>query len=193
MKQDFGNLLKSAFESGYSNASLSLSQMINDQIKFNSFLAGSYKLNSEEFTTNTNDNHHGSRFLLTTEIFGDTSGKSYLILSDDEFKILTGSIPDSRDPNINLKEEFIKEMDNILSASVITKLSDQLNRKMYGDVPILVGKVNGKIEDIIYDDFSEQTEEVYINSMFFSFENHPSVNPVFIWVIDVEVESMKEM
>jgi chemotaxis protein CheY-P-specific phosphatase CheC len=187
IKQSFEEHLKGAFESGYSNAAKSLSQLTRVKINFNNFHFGFHRLESENLNENPLFSRVGANVLITTEIFGDLTGKSYLLLSDKEFEILTGGIPDSKDPKVNLKEEFIKEMDNILSASVITKLSNELKRKMYGDVPTLVGRVSGKIVDIIYDDFSEQTEEVYINSISFSFDGHPVFSPFFIWVIDNNV------
>ena len=183
-KHVFENDLKKAFESGYSNAASSLSKLTKDKIYFNNFHVGFHKLELKFLAGHASFSRNGGNLLITTEIFGDVTGKSYLFLSDEEFDILTAGIPESKDQSVNLKEEFLKEVDNILSASVITRLSNELNLKMYGDIPMLVGKVNGKIDDIIHDDFNEQTEDIYINSIFFSFENQPIISPVFIWVVD---------
>lgn len=186
-KYEFERDLKRAFESGYSNAVASLSKLTNDKIYFNNFQYGFQKLESKLFPNPSTVNRSGGSLLITTEIFGDVTGKSYLFLSEKEFELLTAGIPESRDPNVNLKEEFSKEVDNILSASVITRLSNELNLKMYGDIPILVGSVSGEIEDIILDDFREQADEIYINSTLLSFENHPAIAPLFIWVVDSSI------
>lgn len=182
-KEDIGTNLKNAFDSGYSNAATSFSILAKTNIFFTNLKSGFYKID-EDFNTPDFLNRNGSHVLLTTEIFGDITGKSYLLFSAEEFGLLTTEVPESRDPNLNLKEEFAKELDNILSASVITKLSNALNRKMYGDIPIMVGAVSARVVDIIFDDFSEQASEIYVNAGYFSIENHPSAKPLFVWVVD---------
>lgn len=179
--------LKEAFVSGYSNAATSFSTMTKDKILFHNFHHNFHRLDSDFFQNQMSFSRNGGNYLITTDIFGDINGKSYLFLSDIEFEILTASIGIS-----TMKEELVKEMDNILSASVITHLSNQLKLKMYGDVPMMIGKVKGKIEDFILDDFTELSEEVYINSIYFTFENQPKVTPFFIWVIDNRLEKIYE-
>jgi chemotaxis protein CheY-P-specific phosphatase CheC len=177
-------VLKSAFQDGFSNASHSLGLMTGEKINYNNLRHAAYQLEEPYLVNEANGNPHQSHILLTTDLFGDIAGKSYLFLSEQEFQSVTQSIPDSGLSAANLKEEFVKELDNILSAAVITKLSDRLHRKMYGDVPVLIGKVNSKVEDVIYDDFIEQTSEVYIYAAIFSFENNPQLKPLFVWVFD---------
>ncbi len=175
--------LKAAFKSGYSNAVTSLSKLTNDKIQFNNFHDNFHRLDSDFFNKQASFSRNGDNHLITTEIFGDITGKSYLFLSDTEFEMLTSGVLNS-----DLKEEYIKEMDNILSASVITHLANNLKLKMYGDIPFFVGKVKGKVEDIIFDDFNEQIDEVYINAISFSFEARPDVTPFFVWVVDSQVQ-----
>lgn len=177
-------VLKIAFEYGHMNAISSLSRMTRNKIRYDNFLMDFHVLDSAYPAQVSCFNRQGPNLLLTTEVFGDVTGKSYLFISDTEFNLLTSGVPESKGAKMDLKEEFVKELDNILSASVITCLSNELKRKMYGDVPVLVGKVHGKIEDIIYDDFGEQASEIYLNSGHFSFHDHPNLRPLFIWVID---------
>jgi chemotaxis protein CheY-P-specific phosphatase CheC len=191
-KHIFEKDLKAAFESGYSNAASSFSKLAQDKIHFNNFHFGFHTLGSKFSAEHETFGRNGGHHLITTEIFGDVTGKSYLFLSEKEFDLLTAKIPVCKDPKVNLKEEFAKEVDNILSASVITRLSNKLNLKMYGDIPVWAGMVNEKIEDIIHADFSTENEEVYINSISFSFENKPVINPVFIWVMNSSVQKVLE-
>lgn len=183
-RNDIEYVLKTSFESGYINASLSLLQLTKCNVFFNNFHMGSVKLGPDFLQHTGYEKFSGSYLLLTTEIFGDISGKSYLFLSENATEILTSSVPSHRDSPIDLKEEFIKELVNILSAAVITKLSNGLTKKMCGDVPVLIEKVNGHLNDIINDDFSEATDEVYINSIYFSFDDHNGIHPLFVWVLD---------
>lgn len=185
-KRAISDDLKSAFDLGYANASSSLRTLKKDKVSYNNFHQGFYKLDAGYRFDQDLFSRKESAILITTEIFGDLSGKSYLLISDKEFDSLTHQIQESTNPGINLKEEFVKELDNILSASVITELSNELNLKAYGDVPILIGKMGGPIEDIIYDDFGQTGEELYVTSIYFSFEREPSINPRFIWVLNLE-------
>jgi chemotaxis protein CheY-P-specific phosphatase CheC len=183
-RKDIEYVLKSSFESGYINASLSLLQLTKCNAFFNNFHMGSVKLGPDFLQHTEYEKFNGPYLLLTTEIFGDISGKSYLFLSENAMEILTSSIPSCKNSSTNLKEEFIKELDNILSAAVITKLSNALTKRMCGDVPVLIEKVNSHLNDIINDDFSEVTDEVYINSIYFTFDDHNGIHPLFVWVLD---------
>jgi chemotaxis protein CheY-P-specific phosphatase CheC len=175
-------LLKTSFESGYTNASLSLSQMIRRKGAAINFDMGSVRLGANFLEAEEYKKFNGSYLLLTTEIFGEVIGKNYLFLSKKDVEIFTSAMPSSNDNE--LTEEFIKELDNILSAAVITKLSNALNKRMYGNVPQLIGTVNCHIDDLINDDFSEEMEEVYINSIYFTFEDGTDAHPLFVWVLD---------
>jgi chemotaxis protein CheY-P-specific phosphatase CheC len=177
-------LLKAAFQEGFLNASQSLGLMTGEKIAHNNLRHALCQLEEPYVVNEALEDQHQSHLLLTTDLFGDIAGKSYLFLSEQEFQSVTQRIPGSGNAEASLKEEFIKELDNILSAAVITKLSGRFHRKMYGDVPVLVGKVNSRVEDIIYDDFIEQTSEVYIHAAVFSFETNPLLNPLFVWVFD---------
>ena len=178
------SLLSKSFESGYTNASLSLTQLTKCKAGFINFHHGSVKLGTDFLLAEEYIGFSGSHVLLTTQIFGEVAGKSYLFLPEQALDILTSTIPSSCNSSINFKEEFIKELNNILSAAVLTKLSNFLSKKMFGDVPELIGKVNCNLSDIIHDDFSEELEDIYINSIYFSLEDHAGIHPFFIWVLD---------
>jgi hypothetical protein len=181
---EFDFLLKDSFELGYTHASVSLTQMTKCPAHYNSFHHGSVRLDSEFLETGEHMNLSGSYILLTTQIFGDVTGKSYLFIPEPAMEILTSTIPSGSHSSTAFKEEFIKELNNILSAAVITKLSNKLAKKMFGDVPELIGKVKFQLGDIIQDDFSEELEEVYVNGIYFLLDNHKGVNPLFVWVLD---------
>jgi chemotaxis protein CheY-P-specific phosphatase CheC len=166
------------------NASLSLAQLTNCKAGFNVFHHGSVRLGPDFLEAEDYARFSGSHLLLTTQIFGDVLGKSYLFIPESAFEVLTSRIPATSGSSINFKEEFIKELNNILSAAVLTKLSNFLSKKMFGDVPELIGKVNCHLNDIIHDDFSEELDEVYMSSIYFSLEEHDGIHPLFIWVLD---------
>ncbi|WP_276371583.1 hypothetical protein [Chryseolinea sp. H1M3-3] len=183
-KSDIENNLVNAFESGYSNAANSLAQLTKNKIGFRKSDNGFHSLESDFFSVGNEIIARGNHRIIITEIFGDVTGKSYLFLSESDYNLFSAGIPESKDPSINLKEEFLKELDNILSASVITRLSNELHLKMYGNVPTLLEKVTARISDIIYDDFIDESEEVYIDTTFFVVDNNNHVCPFFVWVLD---------
>lgn len=185
------NKLHHAFASGFINASKAFSSMVNDTVSFSNFHQGVHALDPIHMSKSSFC-RTGTHIVITTEIFGDVSGKSYLLMSEHEFQTLTRKVPTSNDSKVNFKEEFMKELDNILSASVITHLSNELHCKMYGDIPILIGKTNDEIQELIVMDFKDQTKEIYMNSAFFSFESHPEINPFFIWVMESKMLSISE-
>jgi chemotaxis protein CheY-P-specific phosphatase CheC len=176
--------LKSAFESGYSNAVSSLSKLVRDRIEGNNYHFGFHQFNQGGLPDINRSNGIGNITLLTTEIFGEATGKSYLFLSQHDVEVLTHGIYGNTSRIDNIKEEYLKELDNILSASVITKLSNELSIKIYCDIPNLLNRNNGNINSIIEDDFNDQTDEIYINAAFFTFEKYPTATPFFVWVMD---------
>lgn len=183
----FEQTLRDAFEAGYLNAALSLSRVTGGGISFNNFEFHNDRIDAAGFRAGIQDNREGTDLLLTTEIFGDISGKSYLLLSVDELEWLTGKIPSHASQHETMTEEYIKEIDNILSASVITWLSNHLERKVYGHLPIIKGIVTRRMEDIIAEDFKNNTQDIYVNSVSFSVENQPNVHPTFVWAIDTRI------
>jgi chemotaxis protein CheY-P-specific phosphatase CheC len=175
--------ISTAFEAGFSNAARAFAQMTKKQVVVSSFHTESCQLHNSLFAHNNYKSYNeGVRILLTTELFGDVTGKSYLFLSPKDYTLLTASIPASS--SVNLKEEFLKELDNILSAAVITNLSNQLNSKIFGDIPIMVGETKSQLEDIIGDDYAELSGQIWLTTASFSFEDQPDICPLFLWVLD---------
>lgn len=176
--------LSSAFNTGYVNATASLRTLTKDKVYFNNFYFGFYRADAVLLANQSLFFRNDSSLLITTDVFGDLSGKSYLLISENEFDTLTREIRQSEDPEIDLKMEYAKELDNILSASVITALANQLQLRIYGDIPVVVGKVNGNMDEIIQEDFRAYPDEIYVTAVYFSFEDKPALTPFFIWVVN---------
>lgn len=177
-------LIKNAFDSGFAKASASFSMMTKGTVSFTNLHADFQLLKNPPVLNQGIAKAIEPSWLITTEVFGEVSGKSYLLLSEKEFETLMNLVHGLKKSSINLEIEFIKELDNILSASVVTQLSNEFKLKMYGDIPNLVGMTLSTIEEIIYDDFCELTNEIYINSIQFTLKDYPVFQPLFIWVLD---------
>jgi len=182
-------VLTEAFKSGYLNAANSLSMLVNEKVLYHSCYQATHFVDSFNMSSiyPSEAGKRESRMLITTEVFGDVFGKSYLILSQNDFAVLTRNINQSKDLKVNFRHEFLKEVDNILSAAVITKLSNKLKMKMYGDIPMWIGPVQSDVGKIINSDFLDRASEVYVNSIVFTFDKTPSVKPLFIWIMDSKV------
>jgi chemotaxis protein CheY-P-specific phosphatase CheC len=175
--------LKTAFESGYKNAAASLAVMIKDNVHFNFLYHAHHPVGTGIPADGSLTNPSDSPLLVTTEIFGDVIGKSYLLLTQEEIDTLTQRSFSGKSQPDEIKTAFIKELDNILSAAVISKLSNFLGVKMYGDVPNWVGGVEQRVTDLIRRDFSGDEEELCISSACFTIDSYPSLRSSFIWVI----------
>jgi len=186
-RRHYENYLKEVFMEGYKNAAIALAQITHDKIYYNNFHHSFHQIENNSITKMTEINRAGSNILITTEVMGDVPGKNYLLLNQHEFDSLTKGIRSDKNHPMDIKKEFMKELDNILSASVITKLSDNLGMKMYGDVPVWSGPFKGNIMNLIREDFGKGTDEVYISSLFFSFDHSPKIQPFFIWVMHSKI------
>ncbi|HEY9048800.1 MAG TPA: hypothetical protein VIN08_23010, partial [Ohtaekwangia sp.] len=133
-----------------------------------------------------------SSVLITTEIIGDVFGKSYLLMTDQEFDAISGGTFGNGSAVNDIREEFIKELDNILSASVITKLANDLRLKIYGNVPIMIRPFSCDMKSVIADDFAEDASGVYITAIRFSLAANPDLKPCFVWVMHQDLFSMIE-
>lgn len=177
-------LLNQAFEHGYSNATSSFSRLLKQKVGYSNLYGSTLRMNGKASLQIGDLNREGPHALLTTEIFGDVTGKSYLLLTPTEVDFIASRVSVPQDMWTELKVEFIKEVDNILSAAVITRLSDRLNLCLYGDIPILTEHREGTIEDVIFKDFAGLSEEIHVSASCFSFESQADIRPVFIWVVD---------
>lgn len=175
---------KAVFENGYNNAVVSFAQFVQTKTYYNNFHTGLHVLEGNDILGMDPIEKGNSALLITTEVFGEVFGKSYLLLNADEFGWVAGAVPDHPGSDIDLREEFLKELDNIISASVVTKLSNEFNLKIYGDIPILIRPFGGDLRNVIYDDFHTTSDCVYVNCMHFSLDKYPGAKPFFIWVMD---------
>lgn len=79
--------------------------------------------------------------VIKTELHGDLDGASFLIFSEVEIdKIIKSCLPENfwgtdTDDAKKMRSEFINEIDNIMSSSVITEMANDLDIFLYGGVP----------------------------------------------------------
>lgn len=159
---------------GYIRAASSFSTLVKQNIVINNELVFSYKewgIMKEAIEVDSNST------IILTEIIGDISGQSYLIFTEEEKSGICQRCLQAFGINGNSHlhdEVIIKEVDNILSAAVITEFSNFLNIKIFGDVPKLVTK------DEFYHGIKE--DEIFLlSNAQLMFEDQEEFNPKFLW------------
>ena len=120
-------------KAGMNNACRSFSSLAKQNIEFEMGDLSIFKSDN-----NTEDHiaisKNGSLVLLTTEVIGELHGMSYLIFDASEVDEINNSclpagLPE--DQKAKIQEAVLKELDNILSAAVITELSNKLNVRIF--------------------------------------------------------------
>jgi hypothetical protein len=172
-----------SFDHGYNNAVKSFNTFTNTQGHFQKFHDSLQSIGENSLEWIRPYEKKIPATLLSTDVFGEWVGKSYLIIDQLEFEWLTRNI---KVKELKMQEligmEFLKELDNIISAAVISKVSDSFNTKIYGDIPIIERPFNGDLFTLIKSDFGS-SEKVYLNAGCFRFEGQPNIFPLFVWAM----------
>lgn len=119
--------------------------------------------------------------IVLTDIMGQAQGRSYLILSDQENKIIqTAGLP--TDSSEEMREAFVKELDNMLSAAMISEFSTALRTLIFGGVPHLHTFPQGDAEAFLEEQFSDYPAGYHlVSSVRFMVGDDTGVQPQFLW------------
>lgn len=175
-------LAQQIIEAGYISAARSFSDVAQQQVSIKTAGVEIFASNCEKFSVETS----GMVSLLTTEIIGDIQGKSYLLLTEAESKAIFDtclSSGGSADERQVMEEAIIKELDNIISAAVITEFSNVLQISIYGGVPQLAIGTAEEVQLLVLDDFTDQNhDDIYLfANTRFVFEKNTTLQPRFFW------------
>ena len=132
---------------------------------------------------------------MITKVIGELKGVCCLIFSEEEADQLRNTalppeVLNSPEMMAEMSDGIMLEVDNIISASVITQFSNMLKVKIYGGVPEL-RKVNStELESYLQEEINNEMYLVSFKTKFKS--SHVSFAPEFIWLFDnTFVESIK--
>lgn len=173
----------SIMNKGFERAANSFSKMINRSITFHI---------SNEFPEIKETVFHllegNERVLvLTTKIKGDLVGASYLLLDEKDCNEIFKSVSLNERANIKLQEGLLLEIDNILSASVISQIADDLKLKIYGDVPQLDFVVAREVEQFIEGGITNEDSTFIVCNTTFKIDNQDHIHPQFVWKLSNKV------
>ena len=162
---------------GLARASAAFSQIINKKVEI--------FLNPPAIQENNNsDSKVEGEFIyvITTQLIGSIAGKSFLLLPQIMFTEIANTIGSKHSQEV--KDGFIMEIDNIISATVISSLSNEFEKQVYGDVPKLF-KVDVRDLDVFIHHHSSDYSALHFNAKISidQFENGGK----FIWILDSKI------
>ncbi|MFY0687138.1 MAG: hypothetical protein JXQ90_08240 [Cyclobacteriaceae bacterium] len=171
-------ILERVIKGGIVMAKMTLARMLNTTLVMQGTQSGPL----DHFSTKSSGELH----VVKTGLMGDIDGACFLILSKAEIEnMYEACLPpevlnDTSAKGKIVKEGFIGELDNIMSASVVTELVDFIDIELYGKVPE-IHKIDA--EDI--QAYLNKEAEQFANTAFVStyFQGlHVDVKPDFIWM-----------
>lgn len=193
MKKQYKEFIQRVMKSAYEQAGGAFSRMLDLPVEQGSILIG-YEpgLTVQAYRGNTKN-----YLVLVTDIIGDARGQSFLFWPEDEAELVSMFLlKNLRDnPNTELKEAILKELDNVVTASAITTFSNLSNLKIYGDVPLLVRLSGKELQDWLLKEIKyPATQRPLVETMVrFSIQGLP-VSPCFAWMLDEEfVEAFQKI
>jgi chemotaxis protein CheY-P-specific phosphatase CheC len=178
------NAAKEIVNAGLLKAAESLSFFMKEKITLDDMDFSFNKAsNPADFTSKKGDNIH----LLLTEIIGELKGVCCLIFSEDEAnKLRDTALPPEITSNPEIMSEMsdgiLLEVDNIISASVITQFSNILKHKIYGGVPNIKKLNSEQLNQYIKGKLEEDMFVINFNTHFVS--SYLNFSPQFLWLFD---------
>lgn len=183
---------RNIISAGLVKAAESLSFFMNETITLNEFdHEDSLSVNAIEIEKKNQSNIH----LMITKVIGELNGVCCLIFSEEEANQLRNTalppeVLNSPEMMAEMSDGIMLEVDNIISASVITQFSNMLKVKIYGGVPALRKVDSTELEKYLQEEINNEMYLVSFKTKFKS--SHVSFAPEFIWLFDnTFVESIK--
>ncbi|MTI40055.1 hypothetical protein [Fulvivirga lutimaris] len=178
------NVAADLLTQGYIKAAKSFSLMAKQEITIK---PTSIEISKDDLKVIKSIKGDDELILITTSIIGELGGKSYLIFNEQESRAVhEACMPHTEDEYARTMESeaILKELDNILSAAVITEFSNYLDTMIFGDVPILSRSNQAAVKNKIINDFNgDGSDSGYfmIANTEFEFQNNTHLKPQFIW------------
>ena len=174
---------------GFSRAAVSFSKFMGNNIKIASTQSGIARPDDLPVTVSGK----GDLYIIVTQVIGELSGKSYLIFNEEQSHSLTMLACHASSVQVNeqMKEAVLTEIDNIISAAVISELSEGLQMEIYGDVPVLKRiPISGLKEFISKENQSMDTSASLICNTAFQLNVDKHIHPQFIWKLSEKIFDM---
>lgn len=137
-------------------------------------------------TINTSLSEDKPIFSLISVLKGDLRGKCYLNLSSQDADVLTSiALPEVYRQNKEMKEGILLELDNILTAAVVSILSNAFKLDTFAYVPKMYIFKSDELNQWLWEDYKEEKLALHFSTGF-KIESH-DIHPEFIWVLDENI------
>ncbi|MBS1637563.1 MAG: hypothetical protein JST26_16730 [Bacteroidetes bacterium] len=156
------------------------------------FMKENLQVNETDFNISTVDpGREGASadklfYVLSTEIKGELTGICFLLFDDSEAEelcrvALSDDIANNPAKLAHMQEPLLLEVDNIISASVITQFANRLKVKMYGDVPRMDRIGMSDFQQIVQRQLEPDKLILGFKTEFVSSKSH--FTPDFFWIL----------
>jgi chemotaxis protein CheY-P-specific phosphatase CheC len=149
-------------------------------------LGNDFKINKTSEKLDIIQKKEDKIYLLTSTIMGDLKGIAYLLFSEEEVKTIMKSIYPNKEFDtekyIKKSRDLILEVDNVITASVVTQFANYFDYKTYGGVPQLDIVSRADLEDIIKNGITDNNYVLDFKAQLIS--ESVNVNAEFIWFVD---------
>ena len=132
---------------------------------------------------------HGKLMVIITEVIGELSGRSYLIIPEDDRKKICASVLPTGQLNETLEEAMLMEVDNIISAVVISQIANVLNIEVFGDVPQVQYIKADQLSLLLDTRIKDNVFEVLTCATTFYLNDH-DIHLPFIWKLSSKILSL---
>ena len=171
---------------GLNRAAGSLKMILNSAIEVSNIDFEVQVLNDEpQYSTKEDDN---SIHILRTELAGEMKGVCHLVFTSEEVnKIYHKCLPksviesDKEDSQV-MRLELLKEIDNIMAASVITEFANGLDVGIYGNVPSLHVMEASEVNKYIHAESLTFSPLIHFSSVFLT--DDIDIKSDFVWLLE---------
>ena len=125
--------------------------------------------------------------ILSTQIRGEMTGYCYLIFNNTEVDQLSkisfsDTILNNPDQLKEMSKAMLMEVDNIITAAVVTQFSNLFKLEMHGYVPEYLSGNKEEVDTFIKKHTKEGNLILHFNTALFSGEQ--KISPEFLWCLD---------
>jgi len=183
---------KKIISAGLVKAAESLSFFMNDTVTLKEI-----DDQGDDFPLSLNKKEDQNIHLLVTKVIGEIKGICWLIFSEEEADhlrsaALPAEILNSPEMMAEMSDGIMLEVDNIISASVITQFSNLLKIKIHGSIPHLEKVTYSEMEALVKDQIEKERFLINFKTSFES--SKTNFNPEFVWLFDnAFVECIKKV
>jgi chemotaxis protein CheY-P-specific phosphatase CheC len=176
--RDRENFLVNVMNKGFDRAAKSFSKLINRKVSIENIRSLLIFHDHNLFSV---PKEQGELHMLITQVIGAMEGKSFLIFNDTESKEVFRSLGQPLCSS-SFNEAILLEIDNIISASVISELANALRLQIYGASPQLTKLQAEELPSFMAKEVKdERASSMVFCTATFQFDEQESVHPQFIW------------